>query len=48
VPDFTVLTNLIATNQPGDRVTLKILRGQSQMVKQVTLGEWEVIPPLSP
>lgn len=39
VPDFAALINLIAANQPGDRVMLKILRGRSQMVKQVTLDE---------
>jgi C-terminal processing protease CtpA/Prc len=38
VEDFEGLTRMIAENEPGDRVTLEILRGETPLTAEVTLG----------
>jgi C-terminal processing protease CtpA/Prc len=38
VEDFEGLTQMIAENEPGDRVTLEILRGEAPLTADVTLG----------
>lgn len=41
VTDFEELTSMIATRQPGEQVTIEILRDDQTLTKEVTLGEWE-------
>jgi hypothetical protein len=41
VTDFEQLTALIANNEAGDTVTIKIKRRGRELAKQITLGEWE-------
>ncbi len=41
VGNFESLTALIAKNRPGDKVTMKILRKDKKLTKELTLGEWE-------
>jgi hypothetical protein len=41
VSDYESLTAQIAKNRPGDKVTLKIIRNDQKLTKELTLGEWE-------
>jgi hypothetical protein len=41
VEDFEGLTQLIARHEPGERVTLEVLRGEAQFQTEVTLGFWQ-------
>ena len=41
VVDFENLTKVISENAGGDTVTMEILRGEEQLVKEVALGEWK-------
>jgi hypothetical protein len=41
VEDFEELTAAIARNAPGDTVSLKIMRGDESLKKQLKLGGWE-------
>lgn len=41
VGNFKSLTALISENRPGDKVTMKILRNEQKLTKELTLGEWE-------
>jgi len=41
VGNFERLTALIAENRPGDTVTMKIMRNDQKLTKEVTLGEWD-------
>ena len=41
VTDFKSLEKLISQNSPGDRVTLKVQRGDQTLYKEVRLGEWD-------
>ena len=41
VRDFPSLVRLISQNNPGDTVTVQILRDSDTLLKQVTFGEWE-------
>ncbi len=40
VTDFESLTALIAENAPGDRVRMRIQRGDTELEIEVQLGEW--------
>lgn len=39
--DFENLTKLIARNKAGDTVSMVIHRGEQELTKKITLGEWE-------
>lgn len=41
VGNFESLTALISKNRPGDKVTMKIIRNDKKLTKELTLGEWE-------
>jgi len=41
VTDFKILTARISDNKPGDKVTIKIIRGNEKLAKTITLGEWD-------
>jgi hypothetical protein len=41
VTDFEQLTGLIAQNEAGDTVSIKVLRRGQPLEKRVTLGEWQ-------
>ncbi|WP_242527225.1 S1C family serine protease [Ktedonosporobacter rubrisoli] len=42
VTDTTVLADILASKNPGDKVAVKIYRGNQQMTVNVTLGELQV------
>ena len=41
VPDFEALTKLIGENAAGDNVQVKLRRGEEELTKELTLGEWD-------
>lgn len=41
VPDFQSLTALIGEHDIGETVSLKLRRGDEELTKQLTLGEWD-------
>lgn len=40
LPDFDRLTAHIAQHEPGDRITIEVLRGEEKRTLEVTLGSW--------
>jgi S1-C subfamily serine protease len=45
IPDFDRLTANVAQHEPGQVITLDVLRGEQTRTFQVTLGSWDLRQP---